>query len=371
MKVLYLTNLPAPYRMRFFQELGKLCNLTVIFETGKATDRHEKWFAESGGETFEHTIMPGIRWDNDSAFNPAVIRWLNKNLYDIIVVGGYSSPTEILAILYMRLKRIPFALSSDGGFSAKDEPMLKRKFKQLLVSSAHFWIASSKGTQQYLEFYGADPGRTYLYPFTSLDEEDILLAPLKNYEKETLKHTLGINGMLVLSVGRFASFKGFDVLLNAWQNINCKNASLAIIGGGTEKAAYLRTVECLKLKNVIILDFIKKRDLLTWYRAADVFVLPTRYDTWGLVINEAMAQGLPIVTTDASLAGLELVRDGLNGYIVPVNDIAAMADRINLILSDEVTRQRMAEQSLNIIRPYTITNMARSYFDIFQTILYG
>lgn len=369
MKVLYMTNLPAPYRMLFFEELGKLCELTVLFETEKAVDRNAKWFPKPYASSFRYTVLPGILCGKDSAFNPSVLRWLNRSRYDVIVVSGYSSPTEILAILYMKLKRLPFVASTDGGFITKGESRLKRKFKKLLIGAAQYWMASGKGAQEYLEFYGADPARTYLYPFTSLREEDILPRPIKVNEKESWKRKLGVDGMLVLSVGRFIPSKGYDVLLKGWKRIKSRGASLAIIGGGPEKAAYLKLVEELGLENVMILDFMQKDELQSWYKAADAFVFPTRYDSWGLVVNEAMAKGLPVITTDAALAGLELVEDGRNGCVVPADEVDIMAECIDNVLSDSTWRQNMAAASLEIIRPYTIANMAHTYAEVFKGIL--
>ena len=94
-------------------------------------------------------------------------------------------------------------------------------------------------------------------------------------------------------------------------------------------------------------------------------MLPTREDIWGLVINEAMAYGLPVITTDRCVAGLDLVEDGVNGYIVPVGDEKALAEKMNLALRADL--QAMGAVSLEKIRPYTIENMARSHVEILES----
>lgn len=369
MKVLYLTNLPIPYRVSFFQELGRLCELTVLFERKTASDRNKMWFDENSRKNFRCIVLPGIRWGKDSAFNPSVIKWLKDRSYDIVVVSGYSSPTEILAILYMKLKKIPFVMSTDGGFPSKKEPVLKKNFKKFLVQAAGHWLASGAAAQKYLEYYGADPERIYHYPFTSLEKEDIQNEATGEDKKEAMKHLLGISGLVVLSVGRFIPLKGFDVLLKAWRQVKDDNASLVIIGGGPQKQKYSEMIRKLKLKNIKILDFMKKDMLKLWYRAADIFVHPTRYDSWGLVINEAMAQSLPVITTDRALAGMELVREGKNGFIVPADDADTLAQHIELLLSSKELRERMARHSNEIIKPYTIVNMAHAYLKAFEKII--
>ena len=102
--------------------------------------------------------------------------------------------------------------------------------------------------------------------------------------------------------------------------------------------------------------------------AADLFVLPTRYDVWGLVINEAMSFGLPIITTDMCIAGMELVVDGFNGFIVPVGNVEELRDRMVYVLSDDSISSKMGESSLRVASKYTIQNMVLDHIRVFKEI---
>ena len=93
-------------------------------------------------------------------------------------------------------------------------------------------------------------------------------------------------------------------------------------------------------------------------------MLPTREDIWGLVINEAMAYALPVITTDRCVAGLELVRSGTDGYIVPVEDAPALAEKMDVVLSGAM--EAMGASALERIRSYTIENMARVHAQVFE-----
>jgi len=116
--------------------------------------------------------------------------------------------------------------------------------------------------------------------------------------------------------------------------------------------------------------FKKKEELVKYYKASDLnFVLPTREDVWGLVIKEAMACRLPVITTDKCVAGLELISDYENGFIVPVERADILAERIEDVMYDERLATRMAEASLEKIRPYTIENMVSQHFDILRKIM--
>ena len=98
-----------------------------------------------------------------------------------------------------------------------------------------------------------------------------------------------------------------------------------------------------------------------------MFVFPTREDIWGLVVNEAMANGLPIITTDKCVAGLELIEDGENGYIVPVENVDMLARKITFLLQNDSLRKIMAQKSLEYIKRYTIENMVVAHLKIIRS----
>ena len=97
-----------------------------------------------------------------------------------------------------------------------------------------------------------------------------------------------------------------------------------------------------------------------------MFTLLSRGEAWGLVINEAMANGLPIVTTNRCVAGLELVKNGENGYIVPVDDVPATVEAIQKVMDADT--KKMSERSLEIIRGYTIEAMAEAHVRILSKL---
>lgn len=361
--VLFLTNYASPYRVRFFDELGKSLDVTVLFSDRKEekTHRSADWFVSGEGRFRVVQLTRRAAAFHGKVLCLDVIDWLRKP-YDAIVICGYSSPTAMLAIAWLRLKKIPFYLEVDGGLIREDS-VLKYRFKKLLVGAASHWISSGEYTTKYLVHYGARENGVSRYPFSSLQEKDIRKAVVSPEEKAALRQTLGIQEpKIVLTIGQFVPRKGFDVLLQAAAALKAETGIYIVGGEPTE--AYLRMCRELGLQNVHFCGFQKKEALQRYYQAADVFVLPTREDIWGLVINEAMAYGLPVVTTDKCVAGLELVEDGVNGYLVPVEDPEALAEKLEAVLSGNM--EKMGAASLEKIRPYTIENMAKAHIDIFE-----
>lgn len=360
-KVLFLTNFASPYRVHFFDELGKFMDVTVLYSDRVEDIRHRNadWF-EKGEGGFQAVQLTRVASVGDENLCLDVIPWLNKK-YDAIVIGGYSSPTAILAMAYLRLRRIPFYMEVDGGL-VRQEGKLKYFVKKSLVCLAKQWLSTGVHTTGYLVHYGAKKEKIQNYPFTSLYERDILSAPVSQEEKQVLRGELGISEKkMVLAIGQFIHRKGFDVLLHGAKNLS-PDVGIYIVGGeATEE--YLKLREELGLVNVHFLGFQKKDRLSQYYKAADLFVLPTREDIWGLVINEALAYGLPTITTQRCVAGLELIEDGINGYVVPVEDDAALAEKIEAVLAADL--EAMSHAALEKIRPYTLENMARSHAEIF------
>lgn len=355
MKILYITNYPAPYAVDFFNELGKDCALTVMFleDVAFVGGREKSWFS---GETKNfNAVFIGNKNRRQISFKAAKM----VSGYDLVFVGEYSSASEMYLIRYMRRKKIRYAFSIDGGIK-KSGKGFKEKLKRYLLKGAPLYMSSGKITDEYLTFYGAKAENIRRYPFTSLCDGDIIHRPLTREEKFSLRKELNINeSKIAVCVGQFIPRKGFDVLIRAAAKAD-KNTGFYIIGGESPEE-YKRLALSLGAENVKFISFKSKEELKKYYLSADLFVLPTREDVWGLVINEAMACALPVVTTQNCVAGVELVENGINGYIVPVDDDAAVLKSVEAILSSEELCQKMAEESLKRIKNYTVKNMAAEH----------
>ena len=174
-----------------------------------------------------------------------------------------------------------------------------------------------------------------------------------------------ISDKVVLYVGQIIHRKGIDILLRAFKNVE---AELYIVGGSIT-AELQQFIHEENLKIVHFVDFLSKKELVTYFRAADIFVLPTREDIWGLVINEAMNYMLPVITTDRCLAGMKLIIDGNEGYIVPTEDIDVLYHRIKKLLNDRDAAYHMGINARKKIKNYTIENMTIRHVDIFTRLV--
>lgn len=366
MRVLFTTNIPSPYRVDFFNELGKACDLTVLYERSEANNRNKEWLLAKA-INFKEIFLKGYKVGNDSAFCTEIVNYFDEKLYDVFVVGGYCTPSGILSIIYLKFKKIPFVLDFDGGFIKKGKT-IRHYLKKFLIGSASWWTSTGPKTSEYLCYYGAKPENIYIYPFTSIRKNDILKETVKHEEKQALRDELIMaENKIIISVGRLAYVKGYDILLKACTKLD-KDIGVYIIGGKVTDE-YAEMKKKLNLPNVHFVEFKTKDALAKYYKASDFFVLPSRGDVWGLVINEAMCYGLPVITTDRCVAGLELVKNGENGYVVPAEDAEALTEKSLFILADDELCKQMSEKSLEKIQEYTIEKMAESYLQLFKKTL--
>lgn len=362
MKILWVTNMPTMYRVFFFNELGRYCDLTVTFERYFATGFPNRW-NEKLAQNFKPIFVKSSDIGAEGAMSFELLK-LDLSKFDCIVISSYSSPAEMLLLAKLKIMHIPYMLEVDGGL-VKNDNIIKRAVKKFLISGASIYFSTSDKTTEYLIHYGAKKENIVRYRFSSLYKNDIIPTILNKDEKQLLRSKYNLTEKrIVLAVGQFIYRKGFDVLLKAAMRLSNEIGIYFVGGEATEE--YLNIKKMYNLNNVHFVGFQTKEVLKEYYQAADLFVLPTREDIWGLVINEAMANGLPIITTINCVSGLDLVEEGINGYLVPVDDDETLAERINTVLEHDNIIVKMGNNSLKKIRKYTIEDMAMTHMKIFE-----
>ena len=359
-RLLILSIFPAPYRVAVFRELARHYDVELFFEVVQNQDRNAKWFVESD----EFKVL-------NTEENLAAYRRCLKRLksYDMVLAYDYFSRRAGQLIFRCMAAGVPYAINCDGAFINRNP--LKTAVKRLFVTHAALCFASGGSAGKYFRYYGAREEQIRYHYFTSLTEADYLEQPLTQEEKKGLRRELGLaEGKTVLSVGQFIHRKGYDVLLRAWKEVD-EDANLVIIGGGGLRQSYLELIRELGLAHVTLLDFMDKERLIQMYRQADLFVLPTREDVWGLVINEAMANGLPVISTDRCIAGLELVEKGKNGYIVPAENTRLLAQAMKRILSSPRRMEAMGRNSLERVKGHTMEEIGKGHIRDIDQYLAG
>jgi glycosyltransferase involved in cell wall biosynthesis len=182
------------------------------------------------------------------------------------------------------------------------------------------------------------------------------------------KAELGLGGERVtLFVGYFTPRKGAKFLIEAFQHAAGAHDVLALVGSGPQEAE-LRALAGGDSR-ILFPGYVDGAAKSSWYAAADVFVLPTLHDPWGVVANEAMYFGLPVLTTDAAGCVPDIVRDGENGLVVAAGDAAALGQALGRVLKDDELRHGMGMRSREIIRGYTTAAAAERWLEVISRVM--
>nr|WP_238357750.1 glycosyltransferase family 4 protein [Cohnella zeiphila] len=355
---MFLAGVSSPQRIAFFNRLGTFCELTVWFQSRGEPKREER--GEEPGALFRCRFLSGSADGRGNRLNLSVLRALEQEPFDVYVLGSCSSPTEMLAIQWLKLRRKRFILNAEGTF-VSDVSRVRRKLKRYWVSGADLWLSSGRSCTRYLQENGADPERILEYPLALNRFGGQELAPLTEEERGALRRREGLQGTVFLSIGPFLPRNGVDVLLDAFGRLSAAGASLLLIGDGPEREKYERTVRDRGIRHVVIKTYLPKRELLRYWKVADVFALPAREETWGSALNEAIGFGLPIVSTTKAGAALDLVRDGTNGFLVPPDNAAMLAERLGKLAGDPELRGRFGAESRKLSEQYSIERMVEEH----------
>lgn len=357
-KVLVLSIYPAPYRVELFNRLSLEYDLDVFFEKATGDYRDSDWFRK------------GKYYTLDSELGIKKYAQLDIKSYSLVLVYDYASKTGVQLITRCKFNSIPYVINCDGVMMEKHGNFIRDIIKRYLIRGAAGYFASGENAKQYFLKYGANKRKVFIHTFSELEDRDILKRPLNIDEKRIIRKELGLplDKRIAIAVGRFIPLKRYDALIRSWTDMP-EGYTLLLIGGGNEKETYCKIIEKKQLKNVVIKDYLPKEKLFEYYKAADVFVHPTSYDVWGLVLNEAMACGLPVIVSDHCVAGLELIKNGKNGYLVTMGNDQEMCRRVIEVTSDKDLYRELSQNALDTIRPYTMTNMASVQLDAIKEIV--
>lgn len=360
-KILFLSNVPSPYSVEYLNELGKLADVTAVYERATSSERDRSW-EKLNIKNFSCNILEGVKASADSAFSPQVVKYIKNHRKDVIIIANPLTPTGIFAIMYCKMHHIDFVLQSEGGLAGRGKGP-KEAFKRFVMRGATLYLSGMNPKRDYFLTYGATEDLIVQYPFASMYQKDIRENPPSEEEKRKAKEELGVKEpVMVLFAGRFIPGKGVDALIKACAGIS--DIGLYLVGGEPTEEYKRLSEECGV--EIHCAPHCKFEQLQKYYIASDIFVLPTHSDTWGLVINEAMSFGQPIITTNRCVAGLELVTDGENGYLIHVNDVDTLHEHIKFLVDNPQKRNSMGKKSLEKIQRYSYENMAETIYSALE-----
>ncbi|WP_214802023.1 glycosyltransferase family 4 protein [Exiguobacterium sp. s194] len=353
MKIAYLLNIPSPYRVDFLNVMGENNDVKVFFENKYSKYRNLNW------HKFNHVNFTSeyLSETENFKFKYSYFIYLLRNNDRTFVIGGYSTFYGMLSIALMKTFNRRYILNIDGGF-VKKENFLTRIIKKFFIGGATAYLVPGDKSKDYLLNYDVEESRIYKYPFTSIYQKEIVEYNQIDSLKKKYRKEFGFdeNEKIIIGVGSFVPAKGYIDLINLKRKLG-KEFRLVLVGGKPSQE-YMDLISECGIQNIRFMDFQTKENVKKLLTLSDLFVHPSRYDVWGLVINEAMSCGLPIISSYECMAALEMIKDEHNGFLVNTQDIEQLLTKVLYILENEDVRKKMSINSIDIIQNYTIEKMA-------------
>jgi glycosyltransferase involved in cell wall biosynthesis len=354
------------YQAPFFRLLAREpdIELTVIYCSSAGADPYR-----------DEEMKTTVRWDIDllqgyrhvllrnfgfgdrygRLINPGIVPALARGRFDaVIFMFGWGSVTALLGLVACRALRIPSFLYGDSSFPPPEttwRARLRARFVRAVFRLATGFMTSGELNAEYYRHYGGDPKTFFLLPWAVDNERFAEAGPLSDDERRALRARYGIGDEAVfLFSAKLLPRKDPMTLLRAYERMQQRaRAAVIFMGEGELRPRLEQYAREHALGGAHFIGFVNQSALPRHYAMANVFVLPSVYEPRGAVVNEAMAGGLPVVTTDRCGSIGDIVLDGENAFVYPAGDADALAAIMDRLAADGVLRARMAERSREII----------------------
>lgn len=337
------------YRIPLFRKLDKKYDVTFLMsrETQKTDNSFYQLDYRQTPNDIKYKILTHRTYFSRYSISWNLIPFLLFNNYDIIISTDQHVSETYLAFFISKLKRKKFIVWSEtfdwprAPRSKLIDPLVK-----MVSKYADACIAAGTKAKEYFIKMGAKPNKVFIAPDTTLKYEI--------REKDTGLDFKGKKTILYLS--RIVPYKGLDYLVKAFAKLEKEvdDVFLLIGGAGSFEVKIKELAKELKIKNVQFLGKVDKEKIGFYYSICDVFVLPPTFrdydaECWGLVLNEVMSFGKPVISTTATGGAYDLIKNGINGFRVKHGNSEEIYIALKKILSDDGLRKKMGEESKKII----------------------
>jgi len=359
-RVVYWFNQPTPYVVARFNAVA--CHTDLEFEAwfSEVRQADRSWTVDERAWRFPARYIPSRHFGPLSLRVP--VPELRATKPDVFVLE-YDRLNLALGAMVGRVaaKRLGFRVLPN--FDAwSDRQWWREAAKHLLFRSIDGVKVPGSDGAALARRYGTEPWRAFTVR-QSIDLNHYATAlELSADERRARRDALGLRGCVFVYVGRLWRGKGLDELVTAYQGLAAEvgsAVSLLVIGDGVDEQRYRRAFE--SMPRAVMTGFIQQAELPQWYALADCLVFPTHGDPNGLVVEEAMAAGLPVIVSDACGDVRERVPEGVVGHVVPMGVVDVLRARMKQVALDESHRSAMAARSQSFVMDKSVEGYATDF----------
>ena len=370
-KIAVINSHPITYFAEMYQYINRDPNIelsAIYFSDMGVNGTFDRGFNQSVSSTVDilegyNPIFCGKNYKNKSIYGffslicPEIWGVIRRSHYDVIWFHGYNYLAYVIAFIAAATSNKKILFRSETHLKLHRNPfkrILRDTFLRLIFKKIDGFLAIGQLNKEYYNSCGVADDKIFLVPYAINNHRFALGINHKAQKRKSIEKTHGTSKK-ILFCAKFISRKNPHLLVNAAKILEEKgyNFQLIMAGNGPLLESIKRRTEQLKLKNVLLKGFVDQKSLPELFSECDLFVHPSKDEPWGLVVNEAMAAGLPVIVGGEMGCARDLVRDGENGYSLDHYDESSLANLIETILSDTSKMKKMAKASEAIINNWS------------------
>lgn len=368
------------YKAVVFSELYKICEkrgveLNVIHIAMNEKGRKALGIEDLSLHNYPFKILFNKPLEETSTFERTcmLIKEIRKFKPAIIALSGWNNLSYWALTFYCKSKGIKVILANDSTKFDKKRTFPKEFIKSLLVKSSDaYWCYGTK-SEEYLLALGAKCDRIFRR-YQATDSHTIYSVYEKiSKDRRSLSEKYKLRPKNFVYAGRLSSEKNLMLLLKAFRNIkqnaNAKKWGLIIVGDGPQRPEIEKFISSANIKDIWLVGGKSWKEVPEYYALSDVFILPSVSEPWGLVVNEAMICGLPVIVSKRAGAYWDLVKDGINGFGFDPYNQKELEEIMLKFIEEKIDVSVMGRASRDIIREYTPENAAKQMFKAIEYIL--
>ncbi len=373
-KLAFLTSHPTQYHSPFFRVLDREpgIDLSVLYcrDFGIGKKSWDPGFGEKISwdipllEGYRYWFLPN--WSPRPAsgitgqINPGIFAWLRRHRPDVLVVHGWMTASNWLALGAARALSIPIILKGEADLLRRGSPLRRalRKGRGRILAGCAAALYSCRANREYFTKMGFPERKLFFFP-AAVDNDFFQAAARRPVPRPGLREKLGLpeGTTLVLSSGKLIPRKRPLDLVRAVLGLPRETpAALVLLGDGRLRGEIEAFPEAGG--KVFVTGFVNQGKISDYYRQADVFTLASEWDPSPKALNEAMNFSLPLLVSDRVGTGADLVEPGRNGYLFPVGDIRELERRILELASDPGLREKLGKRSREIVTGWSFAAQA-------------
>jgi glycosyltransferase involved in cell wall biosynthesis len=383
---------PIQYLAPFFRLLAQQDDYEIVVAYCSLNGAESGFDPEFGIEVaWDRPLLEGYRWVQVrnlsprpglgrffGLLNPGLWGLIRSGGFSAVLVYGYASASFWIAMTAAKMDGVPIVLATDANSlrsrtsKTRLETRVKKTIVQQIYRRADVVMVTSNAGRDFIHSLGVDRERILAANYVVDNEWFAEVA--QGIDCSTVRGELGIpeDAFVVLVCSKLTAWKRPQDVVRALGRIQAdwvgRDTYLVVAGEGPLRESLELESRSLGIgDHVLFRGFVNQQSLPALYVAADVLVLPSAYEPWGLVVNEAMACGTPVVVSDQVGAGVDLVSPGRTGEVYPVGDAEALAGVLQSLRASPERVEAMGSAARALIDSWSFGSCLGGYLDAFRT----